>query len=104
MNHADEIVTRNVKTLPRIDIDPAPQIPSTMIENISPQSQVMKSSGQLLQLSQCITKEEQKEATNDAIVNWGKVQQEKSEGHSPTLCITSDDRNVGRRDLSFQRK
>lgn len=75
-----------------------------MTENISLQSQMMKPSCQLLQLSQCITKEEQRETINDAVVNWGKDQQEKSEGHSPTLCITSDDRNVGRGDLSFQRK
>lgn len=58
---------------------------------------MMKPSGQLLWLSQCITEEEQREATNDTVLNCGK-------GHSPMLCFISDDRNAGRRDLSFQRK
>lgn len=104
VNHTDEIVPWNVKTLPRTDINPDPQIASTMPEKTGLQSQMMKPSGQLLRLSQCITEEEKGEATNDTVVNCGKVQQEKSEGHSPTLCITSGDRNVGRRDLSLQRK
>jgi len=61
----------------------------------------MRPSGRLFWISQCITEEEQRTATNDIAVNCGKGQQEKSKGHSPTLYITSDDSNVGRRDLSF---
>lgn len=56
-----------------------------------------KPSGQWLWFSQCITEEEQREATNDTALNCRK-------GHSPMLSFISDDRNVGRRNLSFQRK
>lgn len=90
-NYTDEIVPWNVKTLPRTDIERDPQIPSTMTEKAGLQSQMMKPSGQLLWFSQCITEKQQRETTNDTVVNVEKSNTKNKEGilqHFALLVMT----------------